>query len=311
MADKRDYYEVLGVNKTASQAEIKKAYRILAKTHHPDKGGDEAKFKEVKQAYEILSDDNKRAHYDQYGHNEPNQFGGAGFGGFNPHDIFSTFFRQDTHQIQQMMITITFKQSVLGCIHPISYMKNSTCTTCNGTGASSPDKMTTCSHCKGAGHIMHGPMIMACPHCQGKGKIVTDHCKTCNGSGTKKTQINTNLKIPAGIAHGTQMRGEDLVIIIHVLPHETFTRVNNDLHANITIDAIDAMLGTSVIVTTITDEQLKLNIPAGTQPDAKLKMANKGITINGVSGHIICNIKVSIPTNLTEQQIELLNHFKV
>lgn len=313
---KEDYYVTLGVDKNTSTADIKKAYRKLAMKYHPDRtNGDDTKFKEIKEAYETLSDDEKRALYDQFGHNPPNQ-GGGGFGGFsgfgfNPADMFSQFFGQGHAQPdQQIVVSVTLEEAFTGCSKPISYTKDVQCTTCNGTGSKTPNSTTTCTTCHGQGHVMHGPMIIACPTCKGKGKTITDPCNTCNGVGTTKQQINTNIKIPAGIPHGTVMRGEGIVIVVNIQPHSVYARINNDLHMNITVDAIDAMLGMSVIVTTLTNEQLKLSVAAGTQHDTVLKLTNKGMTYNSNTGHILCHVKIKIPTNLTEHQIDLLNQFK-
>jgi len=311
---KEDYYVTLGVEKNASSAEIKKAYRKLAMQHHPDRtNGDDTKFKEIKEAYETLSDDNKRALYDQYGHNQPNQnSGGFGGFGFNHADVFSTFFGQGhNQQEQQVMVSITLEESFTGCSKPISFTKDVQCNTCNGTGSKTPESIKICPTCQGHGHMMHGPMIITCPTCHGKGKTVTDPCNTCHGIGTTKQQVNTNIKIPNGIPHGTIMRGDGVIIVVNIQPHSVYTRHNLDLHMNITVDAIDAILGTSAIVTTLTGEQLKLNIAAGTQHDSLLKLSNKGITYNNNTGHILCRIKIKIPTNLNDNQIELLNQFKI
>lgn len=310
----QNYYEVLGVEKNATQDEIKKAYRKLAMQHHPDRtNGDDTKFKEIKQAYEILSDESKRANYDQFGSAEPNHFGGGfnGFGGFNPHDIFSNFFRQDQPTHQQIIVSVTLEESVQGCTKPINYVKTSNCDSCNGTGASSPDKIAKCGTCNGKGHIQNGPFATQCPKCNGKGKVVIDSCKTCNGTGQKKQHVSSNVKIPAGLPHGTTLSGDGLVIVINVLPHSVFTRVNLDLHMGIELDAVDAMLGTTVSINTLTaGETLKLTIPAGTQHDSVFRLANKGVTYENQTGHILCQVRIKIPTKLTEKQIELLNEFK-
>jgi molecular chaperone DnaJ len=309
MTNKQDYYATLGVDKSTTPADIKKAYRKLAMQYHPDRtNGDDTKFKEIKEAYEVLADDNKRANYDQFGHNSPHHHhhNAGGFG-----DIFSHFFRQDVQQSPQVTISLTLEESYTGCIKLINFVQEVVCTVCKGTGAKSPDNVVVCGMCNGSGHVMHGPMIMQCPHCNGKGKHITDSCNHCHGVGSVKTPVQSNVQIPPGIPHGTVMRGGDLTMIINIQQHATYTRNNLDLHMNIVVDAIDAMLGTSTIVTTLAGEQLKLNIATGTQPDAILKLTNKGIIYNNNTGHILCHVKIKINTNLTANQRELLTQFKL
>ncbi len=323
---KRDYYEVLGLQKNADQADIKKAYRSLANKHHPDKGGDEAAFKEVKSAYECLSDENKRKIYDQFGHEGPQQQRGpggfGGFGGFNardPNGPFSAFFRPGhAPQQPQVVITLTLEESVKGVIKPIQFLKQHECPDCCSTTPKSnlnteKKKDNKCPHCKGTGTAKHEYIqgfTYPCSPCSGTGKLFDPDCTLCKGSGKIHKMESTSVALPAGIVNGTVLQSADVTIIIQVIPHKTFQRAGNDLHCEIVIDAIDAILGTSVPVITLDDEKLSLTIAPGTQFGTKLRMTGKGINLNSVKGHIICHIKVTIPTTLSDEQKEYLAKYK-
>ena len=309
MSTKPDYYELLGVAKDADKDEIKKAYRSAANKHHPDKeGGDEEKFKEIKLAYETLSDDHKRDMYNQFGSDGPPQHQG-----YDPNDIFSILRRQQhQHSVAQVVVNITLEEAVTGCTKPITYKKVQQCHSCKGSGASAPDKVVACQTCNGRGQVPHPSFMglgMICDHCNGSGKRITDTCKTCHGSGSEHIQETTNVQLPAGIPNGGTLRGQDVIIIVQIQKHDVYERVGLDLYCTITIDAITAMLGTNTEITSLTGEKYKISIPAGTQYGTKLKLANKGIIFNGQLGHIICNIKITIPTNLTQVQIKLLETF--
>lgn len=244
MATKRDYYEVLGVDKGASEADIKKAYRKLAKQHHPDvnqgDGSAEAKFKEVSEAYEVLGDSQKRARYDQYGHagTDPNGFGGGGFGGFGDAgdfggigDIFETFFGgagfgrstrtrngpQKGSDLKYAM-EISFEEAAFGVEREININRNDNCTTCGGTGSKPGKSASTCKHCNGSGQVQHKQStpfgqfvnVKTCDLCHGEGKIITDPCTTCNGKGRIRKSVKLKINIPAGIDDGQtiSLRGE-------------------------------------------------------------------------------------------------------
>jgi molecular chaperone DnaJ len=322
MSNKRDYYEVLGVAKTASQDEIKKAYRTAAQTHHPDKGGDVEKFKEVKEAYETLSDDNKRRNYDQFGHAGPQRGSSTGHGGFNPNDAFSAFFRHGGQPQQpqqpQVVINITLEESIKGVTKPISFFKQHDCPECCST--TPPSNLSTekpkdnkCPHCKGKGTVAHefiNGLQFPCPTCGGTGKVFDPNCKVCKGTGKSNKLENTSVSLPAGIVSGTVLQSADVTIIIQVLPHKIYQRAGNDLHREVEIDAIDAMLGTSLPITTLFDEKLSLTIPAGIQFGTKLRMTGKGINISGNVGNIICHVKIITPSKLSPEQIECLTKFK-
>ncbi len=261
---KRDYYDVLGVSKDTPKDEIKKAYRRLSKKYHPDinkEPGADEKFKEITEAYEVLSDDQKRAQYDQFGHDGPQGFGGGGgfggasdfgFGGFE--DIFNTFFggggRRDPNAPRQgadlqYTMTLTFEEAVFGKETVIEIPREETCDTCHGSGAKPGTSPETCSHCNGSGQLNveqntpFGRIVnrRVCQYCQGTGKIIKDKCTTCDGDGKVKKRKKINVKIPKGIDEGQQMRvageGEpgtkggpagDLYVVFHVKNHEFFER---------------------------------------------------------------------------------------
>jgi molecular chaperone DnaJ len=348
---KRDYYEVLGLSKSASKDEIKKAYRKLVKVYHPDvsKEADaEVKFKEVQEAYEILSDDQKRAHYDQYGHTDPNQgFGGFGggdfggsFGGFE--DIFSSFFgggggrRRDPNAPRQgsdlqYSMTLSFEEAVFGLEKEISIPREESCGTCKGSGAKAGTAKETCSHCKGAGQVNveqntpFGRIVnrRTCNHCSGTGQIIKEKCSTCHGAGRVRKTQKINVKIPAGVDDGQQIRmsgqGEagvnggpsgDLYIVFQVRGHEFFERDGDDIYCEMPLTFTQVALGDEVEIPTLYGK-VKLKIPAGTQTGTKFRLKGKGVkNVRGYGQgdqHVI--VRVMTPTKLSSQQKELLKQF--
>ena len=322
MADtKRDYYEVLGVNKNADDATIKKAYRTLAKKYHPDMNpGDkeaEAKFKEVNEAYDVLSDPDKKAKYDQYGHAafDPSAGGGAGFGGFGDfggfdiNDIFSSFFggasggstrrngpvRGDDITVR---LTISFEESVFGCKKEVSYNKIQKCAACSGTGAAKGTSPKTCSACGGSGQVrvqQRTPFgIMqtqkTCDACHGTGKIIENKCPNCRGTGFVRVPKKLEVNIPAGIDDGQQLslryqgsdgmnggNAGDLYIIISVRPHSVFERDGDDLYCEVPITYAEATLGAEIEIPTL-EGSMKYTIPEGTQTGTVFTLRNKGVT---------------------------------
>lgn len=322
MADtKRDYYEVLGVDKNADDATIKKAYRTLAKKYHPDMNpGDkeaEAKFKEVNEAYDVLSDPDKKAKYDQYGHAafDPSAGGGAGFGGFGDfggfdiNDIFSSFFggasggstrrngpvRGDDITVR---LTISFEESVFGCKKEVSYNKIQKCADCSGTGAAKGSSPKTCSACGGSGQVrvqQRTPFgIMqtqkTCDTCHGTGKIIENKCPNCRGTGFVRVPKKLEVNIPAGIDDGQQLslryqgsdgmnggNAGDLNIIISVRPHSVFERDGDDLYCEVPITYAEATLGAEIEIPTL-EGSMKYTIPEGTQTGTVFTLRNKGVT---------------------------------
>ena len=343
MADKRDYYEVLGVGKDASAEDIKKSYRKLARQYHPDvnKAADaEAKFKEVKEAYDVLSDDGKRDTYDRYGHVDPNQGmgGGADFnGGFG--DIFDMFFgggRRDPNAPQrgndlQYTMTVEFKEAVFGKETEITIPRTENCDTCHGSGAKPGTKPETCSVCKGSGqqevvqNTPFGRMVnrRACSNCSGTGKVIKEKCGTCHGAGKVKRQRKINVRIPAGVDDGAQIRlsgeGEsglrggpsgDLYIVIRVKPHDFFDREGDDIYCEVPLTFAQAALGDEIEIPTLT-EKVKLKVPAGTQTGTYFRLKGKGVPKLRGYGQGDQHVKVTVvtPTKLTEEQKELLRQF--
>lgn len=346
---KRDYYEVLGLSKDASKDEIKKAYRKLARKYHPDVSEEEnasEKFKEAKEAYETLSDQQKRAQYDQFGHAGPNQggFGGFGggaedFGGFG--DIFDMFFggggrRQDPNaprkgaDLQYTMI-LQFEESIFGKSTDIEIPMEEDCDTCDGSGAKPGTTPETCSHCQGSGQVNQeqntpfGRVVnrRVCHHCQGSGKIIKDKCNTCGGAGRVKKRKNIHLDIPAGIDDGQQIRvqgkGEegvnggpagDLFVVIRVQPHEFFQREGDHIFCEMPLTFTQAALGDEIEVPTV-HGNVKLKVPAGTQTGKTFRLKEKGApNVHGRGqGDQHVKTKVITPKNLTERQKELLREF--
>jgi len=321
MADKRDYYEVLGVDKSADADTIKKAYRKMAKQYHPDlHPGDqeaEAKFKEVNAAYDVLSDDQKKQIYDQYGHEglDPSSgMGGGGFGGFGGFDfgdigdIFGNIFgggggssRRNAPQRGEdlsIRLTLNFEEAAFGCKKEISYSRIEACSECSGSGAAKGTTPETCSKCHGTGSItvtqrtMFGMMQTqkACDACRGRGKTVKTPCKNCNGKGYVKLTKRLDVSIPAGIDNGGRicLRGQgnaganggnygDLYIIIALRAHEIFERDNYDIYCEVPVSYADLVLGAEIDVPTL-EGTIKYNIPEGTQTGTQFCIRGKGIT---------------------------------
>ncbi|NQD66359.1 molecular chaperone DnaJ [Bacillus haikouensis] len=348
---KRDYYEVLGVGKDASKDEMKKAYRKLSKKYHPDinKEADaDQKFKEISEAYEVLSDDQKRAQYDRFGHTDPNQgfgggadFGGGGFGGFE--DIFNTFFggggggrRRDPNAPRQgadlqYTMSLKFEEAVFGKETEIEIPKEEECDTCHGSGAKPGTKVDTCSHCKGAGQLNveqntpFGRIVnrRVCHYCNGTGKQIKEKCSTCGGAGKVQKRRKINVKIPAGIDDGQQLRvtgqGEpgmnggppgDLYVVFHVRTHEFFERNGDDIYCEMPVTFAQAALGDEIEVPTL-HGKVKLKVPAGTQTGTRFRMKGKGVpNVRGYgTGDQHIQVKVVTPAKLTEKQKQLLREF--
>jgi molecular chaperone DnaJ len=343
----RDYYEVLGISKDASKEEIKKAYRKLSKKFHPDinKEADASKkFQEVKEAYEVLSDDQKRAQYDQFGHQDPNQGFGGGFSGtegFGFDDIFSTFFgggtrRRDPNAPRkgddlQYSMTIDFLDAVFGQETEIEIPKDETCDTCDGSGAKPGTRKKTCPHCEGSGQLNvaqdtpFGRMVnrRACHHCEGTGEIIEEKCTTCRGAGKVRKIKKIKVTVPAGVDDGQQLRvsgqggpginggpAGDLYVLFRVKPHKQFIRDGDDIHLELPITYPQAALGDEIEVPTISGK-VKLKIPAGTQNGARFRLRGKGVqNVHGYGvGDQHITVKVKVPSKLSEKQKQLLREF--
>ena len=352
MAAKRDYYEVLGLSKTATPEEIKKAYRQKAKKFHPDVNKEDEnaadKFKEVAEAYEILSDDQKRAAYDQFGHDafDPSRMGAGGFsgtdfggmGGFG--DIFDLFFGGGGQRRRgpqrgadrEMRLDITFEEAVFGTEKELHLMRVENCDKCGGSGAEAGTSPKTCGHCQGSGQvrsIQNTPFgrfesSRTCPQCEGTGKIIEKPCSACKGRGKVKRKRTINVRIPAGIDTGARLRiqaeGEegslggppgDLFIVVVVKPHARFKRDGYTLWCDLDLNIVQAALGAEIEIPLLGGDSHKLNIPEGTQPGDVITVKNKGIPhLNSHRhGELKVHIKVQIPTRLTKRQKELLAGF--
>ena len=342
---KRDYYEVLGVAKDASPEDIKKAYRKLAPQYHPDvnKAADaEEKFKEVKEAYDVLSEPQKRAQYDRFGHQDPNQgfggggFDGAGMGGFG--DIFDMFFGGGGRRANpnaprkgadlQFGLSIEFIDAVFGKETDVEIPKEAECDTCHGSGAKPGSGVETCRTCNGTGqqevvaNTPFGRIVnrRVCTTCEGKGKVVKEKCTTCRGSGRVKVRRKIHLNIPAGVDDGAQLRvsgeGEpgvnggppgDLYVVLRVKQHEFFEREGNDIFCEVPLTYTQAALGDEIEVPTV-DGRVKLKIPSGTQTETYFRLRGKGVPHLRGNGRGDQHVKVRVitPTKLSDRQKELL-----
>ncbi len=347
MPAKRDYYEVLGVDRNATDEEIKRAFRKLAFKCHPDHNhndGAAEKFKEVNEAYEVLSDPEKRATYDRFGHIGADgvfgqSFGGFDFGGFG--NIFETFFGGTTTTTRQApqrgsdlqyRMTITFEEAAFGCEKEIKISRTENCSLCQGIGCKPGSQPSRCPNCNGTGQVrrvqrsIFGQFtnITTCSQCYGEGRIITDPCPQCQGTGNEKYRRSILVKIPAGVDDGSQIRlggeGEvgtrgghsgDLYIILSVLPHKLFTRDNDDILYELPINFAQAALGAEVEVPAL-DGETKLKIPAGSQTGQVFRLKAHGIPhLNGSSrGDQLVTLFVVTPEKLTKRQHQLLQELE-
>lgn len=348
--DKRDFYEVLELNKNAGQEDIKKAYRRLARKFHPDVNpGDqeaEAKFKEVKEAYDVLSDPQKRDSYDRFGH-QYEAFQGGGFGDFGfsggIENIFDAFFKggfsgggrhQETSRRGSDLrydYEITLEEAFKGKEAQIKIPRTENCPDCNGSGAKKGTSPEKCTACGGTGQrevirqtaLGNFVSISTCDRCRGSGTIIKDPCPNCHGQGRVMREKKIEVNIPAGVDSGTRIRvsgeGEaglrggppgDLYIFIHVRPHKMFKRHNNDLHYELPLDFVHAALGTEMEVPTL-DGKAKLRIPEGTQPGAVFRLKGKGIpNVRGFGkGDQLVTVKLEVPRRLNAHQKSILREF--
>ena len=350
---KRDFYEILGVPKNASEDEIKKAYRKLAMKHHPDRNqgevskASEEKFKEAKEAYEMLSDAQKRAAYDQYGHAgvDPNLRGGPGGdgvgGGFAEAfgDIFGDMFGQQRgrgagggRQVFRgsdlsYAMEITLEEAARGKDAQIRIPSWDNCEVCRGSGAKPGTQVKTCTTCHGSGSVQMRQGFFSvqqtCPHCHGSGKLIPDPCATCHGQGKVKRQKTLEVKIPGGIDGGMRIRsvgnGEpgtnggppgDLYIEIRLQKHDIFERDGDDLHCAVPISIVTAAMGGEIDVPTLAGKAA-IDIPEGTQTGKQFRLRGKGIkgVRSSYPGDLYCHITVETPVKLTEHQRKLLREF--
>jgi molecular chaperone DnaJ len=342
---KADYYEVLGVSRTASDQELKAAYRKLALQHHPDRNPgnkeSEERFKACSEAYQVLSDPQKRAAYDRFGHGG---LGAAGFDG-NPFgaadlgDIFGDLFGEmfnmagsnsrRTSRVQKGRdvrhdLTLEFEEAVFGKETKVAIRRMETCHDCRGTGTASGRGPSTCPHCQGRGQVRYQQgffsIARTCSGCGGTGSIISDPCPTCRGEGRSEHEHEISVSIPAGVEDGTRIRyqgegdtgrfggpGGDLYIVLRVRPHKFFEREGNDLHCLIPISFPQAALGAEITLATL-DGEVKLRIPEGTQSGQEFRVKGKGVPhLNEYGrGDLVAQIIVRTPTKLNKAQKELL-----
>lgn len=355
MSDKRDYYEVLGVERDADARTIKRAFLKKAREVHPDVSDDpdaEMKFKEVNEAYSVLSDEQKRANYDRFG--TADGMGGSGyvdfsdiFGGMGMDDIFSSFFgggaagghagRQQRRQGRDMAISlsVTLEEAAQGCTKTISYDRLAPCEDCHGTGLAEGAKEEPCKRCHGTGYVtqvqrsIFGQVQSSapCPDCHGEGTVIDHPCDMCDGQGRTPTHEKLDIKVPAGISSGRQLRvsgyGEagyrgapagDLIVSVEVERHDRFERHGDDLHLDLSVSMVQAALGCTVEVDGIMpDERVSVHVPAGSQPGALVTVEGRGmprIGGGGARGRLVARVKVVVPTELSIEARQALERYE-
>lgn len=341
---KRDYYEVLGVSRTATETEIKSAYRKLALAYHPDRNPNnpeaEEKFKECSEAYSVLSDGQKRSQYDRFGHSGVNG-GAGGFGGFETvdfGDIFGEMFgemfggggrggrrsRAQRGSDLREDLTITFEEAVFGVEKKVTFRRHETCDACRGSGAVAGKSASTCKQCGGRGQVRYQQgffsIARTCPVCQGTGSVIEDPCKKCKGEGVTVRDHSLDVKIPAGVEEGTRIlfngHGDagshggppgDVYVVLHVKDHSFFEREGKDLYCAVPISFTQAALGAEIRIPTLEGEST-LKVPEGTQTGTTFRLRNKGVPVLNGSGRgdLFVEAKVQTPSKLNKQQRELL-----
>ncbi|MCL4459799.1 MAG: molecular chaperone DnaJ [Chloroflexi bacterium] len=343
MGHKRDYYDILGLPRGASEEEIRKAYRRLARQYHPDVNREESaneRFKEINEAYEVLSDPEKRRKYDQFGHVGLGGFGDlGGFETFGFGDIFETFFggfasataRRGVQRGADLRydLTLTFEEAVFGCEKELAIPRWERCPACGGMGVEQGTQPVRCPNCDGTGEIRRARQtifgqfisVTVCDRCQGEGKIIVTPCATCHGTSRVQTVRHIRVKIPAGVDDGTQIKlsgeGEagikggppgSLYVVLRVQEHSLFKRIGNDIIYELPLNIVQAALGDEVNVPTVDGVEAKIRIPAGTQNGRVFRLKEKGIPYarGGGRGDQQIKVKIVIPTELTQKQKEIL-----
>ncbi len=338
MPAKRDYYEILGVAKNASEDDVRRAFRKLARQYHPDinrEPGASDQFKEANEAYEVLSDADRRAQYDRFGHDGPQGFGSGqpGFGGFGFEDIFDSFFggmRSQPRRPQRGSdlrydLRIAFEESIFGTEKTLELPRQTTCPRCSGSRGEPGTRPERCPACNGSGEVrrvqqsLFGQFVnvMVCERCHGEGQVVSSPCQQCRGRGSVRTVGRLAVTVPPGIDDGQQIRlsgeGEvgpngtpagDLYVAVHVAPHPQFKRQGTDLLCDLSINVAQAALGAEIPVPTVEGIPYKLKVPAGTQYAKVFRIRERGVPYlrGGGRGDLLVRIYVAVPTSLTSSQ---------
>ncbi|CAM2059066.1 Chaperone protein DnaJ [Desulfovibrionales bacterium] len=343
MTPHRDYYEVLGVNRSAEEDEIKKAYRKLAFQYHPDLNPNnseaKSKFKEAAEAYEVLRDPDKRSRYDQFGFEGLNASGFHGFSSSEDifsafHDVFGEFFGFNVGRSRSLRpqsgtdlrynLQVNFREAAKGIEKKLSIPKAVTCPDCKGSGATPGSRQETCYHCRGVGQVYQSQgffrIATTCQACSGQGTVTVNPCSCCRGHGSVEDVRELSVRVPAGVDNGTRLRlrgeGEpgvyggppgDLYVVIHVEEDEIFRRQNNDLTFTTEITFVQAALGNKIVVPTLNEPEV-LTIPKGTQSGEVFKLRGRGLPTLGshLKGDLLVQVRVKTPTNLSKKQEELL-----
>lgn len=347
----KNYYDILGVDKKATNDDIKKAFRKLAQKHHPDKGGDEATFKEITEAYSVLGDEKKRREYDNYGQTFAGGGPGAsdfsGFGNMNGSqfaefdlsdlfdgfgDIFGGGGRGRTKRGRDISIDIevTFKESIVGAKRSVLITKVGKCDTCDGSGAKPGTEQQTCKTCNGQGRIhetRNSPLgaftsVRNCATCEGSGKVPKEKCATCSGRGILRKEEEIKIEVPAGIDGGEMIRlpsqGEaikggipgDLYVKVHVKKHPVFKKEGANLVMELPIKLTDALLGTTVSVTTIDDKVLEVKVPPMNETEETLRIRGKGVTYENGSGDLLIHVTATLPRKLSGKAKKAIEDLK-
>lgn len=348
----KNYYDILGVDKKATQDDIKKAFRKLAQKHHPDKGGDEAMFKEITEAYSVLGDDRKRREYDNYGQTfqggaGPQGFDFSGFGGmhgsqfaeFDLSDLFDGFgdifgggarTRVKRGRDISIDIEISFKESITGVKRSVLVTKVGKCDTCEGSGAKKGTETVTCTTCNGQGKVhetRNSPLgsftsVRVCNACEGQGKMPKEKCPACAGRGVVRKEGEIKIEVPAGIDGGEMIRlsgqGEaikggtpgDLYVKVHVKKHPTFKKEGANLVMDMPVKLTDALLGTTVSVTTIDDKVLEVKVPPMSATEETLRIRGKGVQYENGSGDLLIHVSATLPRKLSGKAKKIVEELK-
>ncbi len=323
---KKDYYEILEIDRNATEQDIKKAYKKLSKIHHPDVGGNEESFKEISEVYNTLSDKAKRQNYDRFGHNNQRDNFNP-FEGFNPFEFTRQQRRRPTGRDLRVSINLTLEEIFNGASKTFKYKRNEPCTSCNGEGG---HNKITCPKCNGSGHIVSQVLtqfgimqsVETCNHCDGHGTTYSETCTTCNGSGVQRIENEVTIDIPASIQDGVQMRYDGmgdfvkgglfggLYVSLNELKHDKFVRDNNDLRYNLKLSYPDLVLGAKVEIPTIEGSIIRVSVPEYSKVGDNLRIVKKGFMMNQDRGDMFIMLDIDMPNKIDNEERELLENLK-